>query len=178
MPAIVFARVLAPDGEWHALMEREDDQFPTFVTAASLRRALSGFTVDQVIREDLTSTDIYMTSMHRPRRCPLLRSTTTMSMTSLIDRLTARTMRNHAPPQTNIILILLSFHLGVSRLSDWMFAYQLVGTREPRRANCSICLQHGIRTGFRWTLPCGHAFHEHCVVEWFRHNPTCPICRA
>ncbi|OWZ20170.1 hypothetical protein PHMEG_0005454 [Phytophthora megakarya] len=27
------------------------------------------------------------------------------------------------------------------------------------------------------TLPCGHAFHDDCIISWFCSNATCPICR-
>lgn len=50
--------------------------------------------------------------------------------------------------------------------------------------NCAICLsqvEHGACT----RLPCGHAFHSHCITQWegHRRNPTltlavtCPLCR-
>jgi hypothetical protein len=50
--------------------------------------------------------------------------------------------------------------------------------------NCAICLsqvEHGACT----RLPCGHAFHSHCITQWegYRRNPTltlavtCPLCR-
>ena len=27
-------------------------------------------------------------------------------------------------------------------------------------------------------LKCGHAFHDECVLEWFKINNTCPNCRC
>ena len=27
------------------------------------------------------------------------------------------------------------------------------------------------------SLPCGHRFHEDCVIDWFSTSPTCPLCR-
>ncbi|CAI5723813.1 unnamed protein product [Hyaloperonospora brassicae] len=27
------------------------------------------------------------------------------------------------------------------------------------------------------SLPCGHHFHEDCVIDWFSTSPTCPLCR-
>lgn len=50
---------------------------------------------------------------------------------------------------------------------------------------CSICLEGEAdeeRTEAgeapRWrALRCGHAFHEHCLVEWLGHARRCPLCR-
>jgi hypothetical protein len=28
------------------------------------------------------------------------------------------------------------------------------------------------------TLPCGHTYHEHCILAWLTRVPTCPTCRA
>lgn len=51
---------------------------------------------------------------------------------------------------------------------------------------CVIC-QHGLSCAQNYELPeCGHKFHTHCIVTWFRHRPSsedecgpdgkCPCC--
>ena len=43
--------------------------------------------------------------------------------------------------------------------------------------NCCICLDE-ISLGSKTVLlPCGHLFHDDCIVTWFKNNNTCPICR-
>lgn len=42
---------------------------------------------------------------------------------------------------------------------------------------CTICAEEVTENGT--TLECGHTFHVHCVLEWFRqHQSTCPNCRS
>ncbi|EQC39252.1 hypothetical protein SDRG_03457 [Saprolegnia diclina VS20] len=47
---------------------------------------------------------------------------------------------------------------------------------------CSICLepwQHANVPALATVqLPCGHVYHEECVIEWIRQNANCPVCRA
>ncbi|KAG7383626.1 hypothetical protein PHYPSEUDO_003501 [Phytophthora pseudosyringae] len=45
---------------------------------------------------------------------------------------------------------------------------------------CSICLNEDPATDESSpvvALPCGHHFHEDCVIDWFSTSPTCPLCR-
>ena len=42
---------------------------------------------------------------------------------------------------------------------------------------CPICLEILDDTP-TITLPCGHIYHDQCLLDWFEHNMTCPICRA
>eukprot|EP00931_Biecheleriopsis_adriatica_P110287 TRINITY_DN84535_c0_g1_i1.p1 TRINITY_DN84535_c0_g1~~TRINITY_DN84535_c0_g1_i1.p1 ORF type:complete len:405 (+),score=52.60 TRINITY_DN84535_c0_g1_i1:46-1260(+) len=44
--------------------------------------------------------------------------------------------------------------------------------------NCSICLENIRRGAQLSTLPCGHAFHTECLVQWVTRAAICPNCRA
>ena len=38
---------------------------------------------------------------------------------------------------------------------------------------CIIC-QEDLNTAQTYKLPeCGHTYHTHCIVTWFRHSPAC-----
>lgn len=42
---------------------------------------------------------------------------------------------------------------------------------------CSVCLEE-FKTGQKLTtLPCGHKFDNKCILEWFKINHVCPLCR-
>ncbi len=48
------------------------------------------------------------------------------------------------------------------------------GVFVPSHADvCSICLE---QRGRRLLLPCLHAYHPHCIREWFVRRRTCPLC--
>jgi len=41
---------------------------------------------------------------------------------------------------------------------------------------CSICMD--LDNSKTWIiLPCGHKFHNSCIVQWLNTHQTCPICR-
>ena len=42
---------------------------------------------------------------------------------------------------------------------------------------CSICLERLQFGTLVKRLPCGHMFHESCIVAWLQINFTCPFCR-
>ncbi|KAL0750097.1 hypothetical protein Bca101_032100 [Brassica carinata] len=53
------------------------------------------------------------------------------------------------------------------------------GTKKSRRIadRCTICLEE-FKTGRKIvTLECGHEFGDECIVEWFKVNHVCPLCR-
>ncbi|CAN6330483.1 unnamed protein product [Urochloa humidicola] len=42
---------------------------------------------------------------------------------------------------------------------------------------CAVCLK-GYEAGDTIrTMPCAHAFHEHCIFQWLRLRRLCPFCR-
>eukprot|EP00928_Gymnodinium_smaydae_P081933 TRINITY_DN65363_c0_g1_i1.p1 TRINITY_DN65363_c0_g1~~TRINITY_DN65363_c0_g1_i1.p1 ORF type:complete len:381 (+),score=56.06 TRINITY_DN65363_c0_g1_i1:63-1145(+) len=46
------------------------------------------------------------------------------------------------------------------------------------RCHCAICRdQFAVNDELR-RLPCGHEFHDGCVLTWLQSNNTCPICRC
>lgn len=45
-------------------------------------------------------------------------------------------------------------------------------------SECVVCLENFVSEELLMGLPCGHAFHQHCIVVWLaagRH--CCPVCR-
>ena len=40
---------------------------------------------------------------------------------------------------------------------------------------CSICLDSQVKSMRKF--PCGHLFHNDCLVKWLRIRRTCPSCR-
>lgn len=45
-------------------------------------------------------------------------------------------------------------------------------------SECSICLDSYKRKDMLCGLPCGHAYHQNCIMGWLtRDNHCCPVCR-
>ena len=42
---------------------------------------------------------------------------------------------------------------------------------------CSICLTEISNEQDTILLPCGHMFHDKCIVQWLKIHNTCPLCR-
>ena len=47
--------------------------------------------------------------------------------------------------------------------------------KEYSTDECAICLN--LLNSHTLTLGCGHIFHSDCLLTWFEHNMTCPVCR-
>ncbi|OWZ19229.1 Kazal serine protease inhibitor PbraEPI2 [Phytophthora megakarya] len=70
-------------------------------------------------------------------------------------------------------------HSAVLALKDFNDYTRSVG-EEAHDQLCSICLNEDPVTDEGRplvALPCGHHFHEDCVIDWFSTSPTCPLCR-
>lgn len=43
---------------------------------------------------------------------------------------------------------------------------------------CALCFQKFIEGDIISTAPCSRSFHENCLAEWLKTNPTCPTCET
>lgn len=73
---------------------------------------------------------------------------------------------------------------GLRRIHRLAFELEIRQTIEsfpedtPVDLTCAICLDDSTDTCSLWRrLPCNHAFHEQCLVDWSRRAQLCPICR-
>ena len=46
------------------------------------------------------------------------------------------------------------------------------------RAQCSICTELFEKDSVISAVPCGHTFHDHCLLRWGSQSKTCPQCRV
>ncbi|KAG6491501.1 hypothetical protein ZIOFF_046433 [Zingiber officinale] len=44
-------------------------------------------------------------------------------------------------------------------------------------SSCPICLDDFEAMGQVLAMPCGHPFHEGCLMEWLKRSNSCPFCR-
>jgi len=81
---------------------------------------------------------------------------------------------------------MLSFFIGLSMLNSLHVRLNspspvnelpvVIHNDDP--APCSICLCDITIGNKSVILNCKHSFHHPCISEWFRINPSCPLCRA
>ncbi|XP_022764198.1 E3 ubiquitin-protein ligase RING1-like [Durio zibethinus] len=45
------------------------------------------------------------------------------------------------------------------------------------KKQCTICLDDFIDGEEIASMPCGHVYHDGCIVKWFETNHLCPLCR-
>eukprot|EP01087_Luapelamoeba_hula_P002577 TRINITY_DN1223_c0_g1_i1.p1 TRINITY_DN1223_c0_g1~~TRINITY_DN1223_c0_g1_i1.p1 ORF type:complete len:319 (-),score=62.49 TRINITY_DN1223_c0_g1_i1:203-1159(-) len=43
--------------------------------------------------------------------------------------------------------------------------------------NCTICQEDFVSGDNATKLPCTHAYHSDCVLQWLKDHHTCPVCR-
>ena len=46
----------------------------------------------------------------------------------------------------------------------------------PPDEECSICLRE-FQNNNNFEMPCGHNFHDDCILDWFDKKKNCPLCR-
>ncbi|KAG4148189.1 hypothetical protein ERO13_D05G270820v2, partial [Gossypium hirsutum] len=46
-----------------------------------------------------------------------------------------------------------------------------------REDECAICLEEFVEGEEVAWMPCGHGYHEGCIVKWLETNHICPLCR-
>lgn len=63
-------------------------------------------------------------------------------------------------------------HEELSRMPAFRATGAIVNTE------CAICHDRVLADELLRNLPgCTHAFHQNCIDNWLRQNPTCPLCR-
>jgi len=73
--------------------------------------------------------------------------------------------------------------LGPPPASEAAIAKLARGVTPPGGTQCPICLcefetnAQGNAQGLATQMPCGHYFHEECLLQWLRSHNTCPVCR-
>ena len=65
-----------------------------------------------------------------------------------------------------------------SQIENYTRAWFIEIKKESLGDTCAICLSKKSFSKSVAVLPCGHRFHEECILEWLDEQPNCPICRA
>jgi hypothetical protein len=48
-----------------------------------------------------------------------------------------------------------------------------------KKSLCSMCMANVKKNTTASCLPCGHQFHQHCIMQWLcKYKKNCPLCRA
>jgi len=50
--------------------------------------------------------------------------------------------------------------------------------RQQQEPHCSICLEEYEDYETLIRLPCGHIFHEDCILAWCMNHTRCPLCNV
>ncbi|KAL3623699.1 hypothetical protein CASFOL_032515 [Castilleja foliolosa] len=74
------------------------------------------------------------------------------------------TNRHHEPDTQSAV--------AARHMVDEMPTVVMVGGRD-----CSVCLEGFGVGGAGKKVPCGHVFHENCILHWLSVHDSCPLCR-
>jgi len=67
---------------------------------------------------------------------------------------------------------------GPPPASEQAIAKLVRGVRPSCGLQCPVCLMDfDERVNEATQMPCGHCFHEECLLQWLRSHNTCPVCR-
>ncbi|CAE7220116.1 RING-finger-containing ubiquitin ligase [Pyrenophora teres f. teres] len=75
----------------------------------------------------------------------------------------------------------LDSHINSQNFSDWLANQKEKNAALPQMADpiCAICLDDFADDAQIRGLKCSHAFHSHCLDEWFtKYNEYCPLCHG
>lgn len=42
---------------------------------------------------------------------------------------------------------------------------------------CGICLEEIYFFSYKSKCECNLSYHNECIIEWYKHNKVCPICK-
>ncbi|XP_024007939.1 E3 ubiquitin-protein ligase CIP8-like [Eutrema salsugineum] len=45
------------------------------------------------------------------------------------------------------------------------------------QGDCAVCTDAMVMGEIGKKLPCGHCYHESCILQWLRTRNSCPLCR-
>lgn len=50
--------------------------------------------------------------------------------------------------------------------------------QDSKTSDCAVCQDRFEVGSSVKLLPCGHCFHEPCIIPWLKQSNSCPVCRA
>ena len=67
---------------------------------------------------------------------------------------------------------------GPPPASEQAIAKLVRGVQPQAGTQCPVCLMDFASSNANATrMPCGHYFHDECLLQWLRAHNTCPVCR-
>ena len=72
-----------------------------------------------------------------------------------------------------VLWILVCAHAYVCLRARWE-CKKLPCVEAETGSECAVCLE-ALETGRK--APCGHVYHEACLVRWAHQSTACPMCR-
>ncbi|KAK9718385.1 hypothetical protein K7432_005558 [Basidiobolus ranarum] len=68
----------------------------------------------------------------------------------------------------------------ISLAEEMIKRLPLISDRECAKTKCAICHEEfeNKQTDYQMRrMPCGHAFHQDCLLPWLQRVNSCPLCR-